>query len=316
MPAAAGNYTVTVTESDATAETVEVLSGATLSIEGNVISGYGAISATLTAGGAVTNTGTIALTEEPGSEGGSANLVDTSGTITNAGTITTTLAPADPARPGSSTRVWTTRAPCRWPRPPRFTNQGTAITDETGGSITTAPGTVLSLGQSGVPVGPDVTLAGGSVSNQGTMVQFGGSLTHASGTATGNPIQLNGVALNPSLDGGTGSGSASFEVFGTANTLTGNVAPTDTVSVDGYTLPGYSNVTGTLTASGPVTNAGTIILTEGVGYAGGIIGAGATFVDTTGTVTNTGTISAVPAAGDDGWGRTSTPPSTTRARST
>ena len=300
----AGNYTVTVTETNATAETVEVLSGATLVIEGNVIPGYGALSATLTASGAVTNTGTIELTEEPGSEGGSANLVDTGGTITNAGTISTTLAPADTGSARVINAAFDNEGTLSVAAPTTFTNQGTAITDEAGGSITTAPGAVLSLGQSGAPAGPDVILAGGSVSNQGTIVQFGGALTHASGTATGNPIQLNNVALNPSLGGGTGTGSASFEAFGTANTLTGNVAATDTVSVDGYTQPGYANVTGTLTASGPVTNAGTIILTEGVGYDGGILGAGATFVDTTGTVTNTGTISAVPAAGDDGWGRT------------
>ena len=135
------------------------------------------------------------------------------------------------------------------------------------------------------------------------MVQYGGTFTQSGGSTSGNPVQLDNVALDPSLDGGTGVGSGSFALFGGSNTLTGNVPATDTLSVDGYTLPGYSNVTGVLTASGSLTNAGTIILTEAVGAPGGILGAGASLDDSSGTITNTGTISSVAAVGDDGWGR-------------
>ena len=299
----AGNYTVTVTGPNDEAATVEVLAGATLLVEGSVIPGYSEVSATLTASGTITNTGTIQLTEQAGNEGGSANLVDPSGTITNAGTISTTSAPADNGAARVINAALDNQGTLSVAAPTTFTDQAAAVTNENGASITTALGAVLSFGQSGAP-GPNVTLAGGSVSNVGTIVQWGGAFAHTSGTATGNPLQLNGVALDPSLGGGTGTGSAAFQLFGPGNTLTGNVAANDTVSVDGFTIPGYSNVTGQLTASGPVTNAGAIILTEGVGTNGGIDGAGASFVDTAGTVTNTGTISTVPAPSDDGWGRT------------
>ncbi len=303
----AGTYTVTITTNNAVASTLEILSGASLKIEGNVIPGYASVNATLTATGTIANAGNIVMTEKAGSEGGSANLVDTTSAVENFGSLSTTMAPADTGSNRNIDASLVNYANFTVAAPTDFTLAGGAVSNASGATMTTTSGVTMTVGQSGT-TGPNFTLAGGSIVNQGNFLQYGGSFTHAAGNATGNPLDLDGVTLDASLGAGTGSGSANFAVFDNS-TLTGNVAATDSISVDGYTRPNFSNNTANLTATGNITNAGTITLTESPGaIPGAVAGAGANLVDTTGTITNTGTIEAIPSSSTDTWGRGITAP--------
>jgi hypothetical protein len=173
----------------------------------------------LTGGGTLLNSGT--LSSETGTGGGR----ELNGTLTNQGTMTInrTLALA-----------------------------GAGATFSNGGPLTITAGQTLDVSPTGNTHVVNLN-SGGTINNSGDFVQTGGVFNHNAGTATGTPLQLKGVALDPSAT----TGSVSFRAL-LASTLAGDVAPGDTITVTTDAL----NVPPTLTAPASVTNAGNIVLTS------------------------------------------------------
>jgi hypothetical protein len=123
------------------------------------------------------------------------------------------------------------------------------------------------------------TQSGGTIDDEGNFRLLGGGFVAAAGTDTGNPIALEGsVTINPS-----GSGSGVFDLNGSEEILTGDVAP-------GYTLyqagvPNLSN--GRLIVEQPYTNHGTIVIGSTNGTHGGLEAKNTTFTNDA-TIISTG----------------------------
>jgi hypothetical protein len=121
------------------------------------------------------------------------------------------------------------------------------------GTIDIASGALLLLG-----AGSTFTQTGGSILNSGRFLKSAGPFRFEGGTATGNEIELEGVAISPS------GGSASLLVLRGGNFL-------DDVTVGSgitLTIRGTDDFSATLTTASGQTNAGTIRLeTTGAGSA-------------------------------------------------
>ncbi|MGH2873895.1 MAG: beta strand repeat-containing protein [Solirubrobacteraceae bacterium] len=284
LPTLSSAYTVQIIQRQPSVNSLEIQAGATLEIAGGP--GSGDDDGVITTADGVENAGTIQLTNT--AQNFSARIIETGGTFTNTGTID---ALAGAGGSGSAREIQG-----------NFVNDGTVDVqqslnlDGTSPVIHNAAGATITI-ESGQTLTVSGTatfdLDGGTLANSGTYTQTGGVFNHNGGNATGSPLQLEDVALDPSLDNGAGSGSASFFIYDNANTLTGDVASSDTLQVASVAKSG--NNAGVLTANTSLTNAGTIQLTE-TGAA-----ADAQLDAASGTITNTGTISALP--GNDGGAR-------------
>lgn len=137
------------------------------------------------------------------------------------------------------------------------------------GTINIAAGQSLVLETS--TSGSLFTQSGGTINDEGNFRLLGGGFVAATGTDTGKPITLEGsVTINPS-----GSGSGVFELNGSEEVLTGDVA-------SGYTLyqagvPNLSN--GRLIVEQPYTNHGTILIGSTNGTHGGLEAKSTTFTN-------------------------------------
>ena len=231
----------------------------------------GAGTSSLTVSGTITNDGTII--SDPGtSSQGSRSIY---GNLTNAagGTIDVNY-PLSVDSYGCSSS----------PQPTSF---------DTSGTIDVAAGQTLYVDDSNCgPIGT-FDIAGGTITNNGTIDDHSGpgngtssveDLNVTAGTLTGSPVIAFDVAVDFS-----GSGSGTYELAGGNNTLSGDVGA-------GYTLVVYTggfNQGGWVTASSDVTNHGTIELTNN--STSGYRTSG--FTMSSGTLTNDGTIISEPGPG-------------------
>jgi hypothetical protein len=232
--------------------------------------------ATLTAASSFSNAGTITLQTLNGTW--SSNLAVTSGTLTNTGTISTS-----PGSGGSRTVS------------ANLANSGT-VTINTDTTFSQASGVYTNTGTFAIAAGKALTISGQNQAfnqNAGTLTSTGAFDLHGSvqsatfnfngGTATDNPLLLANAALNI----GPGAiAAASFKMRGNS-TLSGDVAAGTTIVVEGLDGPQHA----TLTAASSFSNAGTITLQTLNGTWSSNLAV------TSGTLTNTGTISTSPGSG-------------------
>jgi alpha-tubulin suppressor-like RCC1 family protein len=248
--------------------------GESLSIEGSCAVG----GAKVTAAASFTNGGSIALTSGAGGGCGySSTLAVSSGTLTNTGTVT-----AEPDTYNGPRNITG-----------NFTNTGTVNMAE-GVSLTVSGGAVLNTGMVNVSERVSLTVAGGAVLTNGSggtiasagsggvHVVAGGTFTEGGGTTSGTyPVVVEGGALVYS-----GSGKSQIVARGEQSTLSGNLAAGQSLSIEGSCAVGSAKVT----AAASFTNGGSIALTSG----GGGCGYSSTLAVSSGTLTNTGTITAEP----------------------
>jgi hypothetical protein len=218
----------------------DIASAQTVWVQGSNANG----AATLTTAGGFTNSGTLVLGSLDSWQWG-VYLVVPSGTLVNA--------------PGGSINVL--QGSGAWSRiEGNFTNQG---------SVAVQAGIALGLTSTG-GVTPTVTLAGGSVSANGTFFLMDGGLCQVTGGTVAGALLQHGGAF--AFDGGSitgtatltnaalaigpaSTGAASFVVAGNS-TLSGTIAASQSVWVQGSNAYGSA----TLTAAGGFTNAGTLTL--------------------------------------------------------
>ncbi|HTU78992.1 MAG TPA: IPT/TIG domain-containing protein [Solirubrobacteraceae bacterium] len=223
-----------------------------------------------------TNGGTITLTDGPGQNGESVTLT-VSGTLTNTGTITTEAA-------AGGTRILQGD----------FVNKGTTDidgpTDFDGADGSWANEGALNVGegfQLVVSNESSVTNASGNIAGAASgdvYLEPKTSFTQGGGTTSGTlPVIIDSGALRY-----TGAGASTIAQRNTEGTLAGNLASGQTLLIENN-----SNQNATVTASASFTNAGKITLTDGPGQNGESV----TLDLTAGTLTNTGTITTVEAAG-------------------
>ncbi|HEY4377083.1 MAG TPA: hypothetical protein VGM93_07980, partial [Acidimicrobiales bacterium] len=168
-------------------------------------------------------------------------------------------------------------------------SDGTVAVDETlsysSGSTFTNRGTVTLTQPFNVTGSATFLNDSGNVGATGSgvlRVTAGGTMTQRAGTTSGAPVLVQNASL-----GFTGNGSSSFEAQDNVS-LSGNMATGQVLTVEGVGCSFAS----TVTAAGSFTNAGAIHLSST-----GCAGTGATLSVPTGTLTNSGTVSADAANG-------------------
>ena len=174
----------------------------------------------------------------------------------------------------------------------KFDDPGAVFVNSTGGTIDIQSGQLLTIESSDGSSTHAFIQAGGSVAAPGSVSAPGfrmnkGTFNFGGGSTTGDPLQLASVALNPSINAGTGS----VEFVGGGNTLAGDVTANKTVIIRGGGA-GCTYGDTTVTSSTSRTNSGTIKFTSDNNC-----DANLTF--TTGTLTNAaaGTIHVVNTGG-------------------
>jgi Putative metal-binding motif/RTX calcium-binding nonapeptide repeat (4 copies)/Thrombospondin type 3 repeat len=264
--------------------TGDVAAGETLRVSGYTKSGNN--TGVPTASAARTNAGVIELTSTQGPFAGQpeARLVVDGGVLSNTGTIHSI--PGEGATAGGPRTITASidnQGALTIDANTTLHKTGTATANGPGATVSIAAGKTLTLGD-GVDTNHAFFFNGGTITATGTFFQNGGSFDHFGGTATGNPLVLQNVALNPSRDN---PGSASFFVQDNLNTLTGDVAAGENITIAGVDKSG--NTTGVLASSAARTNAGTIELTST-----GAAAHGSELEFSSGTLTNTGTLRTLP----------------------
>jgi fibronectin-binding autotransporter adhesin len=216
------------------------------------------------------NGGTVTLTDAPGSNGQSVTLTS-SGTLTNTGTLTTEhdqggtrFLKGDVVNKGTIDIDDQTD----------FNGTEGVLTNE--GPLNLGEGDQLAVSGEGSVING----AGGQINATGTANVFmegKTSFTEGAGTTSGTlPVIVESGALHY-----TGTGSSTIAQRNTGNTLSGNLASDQTLSIQNNT-----NQTAASTAGASFTNAGKIILTDATGTNGQNV----TLAISSGTLTNTGTI--------------------------
>ncbi len=256
---------------------------------------------TLTTSTAITNDGTIELTnDDPAGtqSSGTTTLDATAGAITNHGTIASesgTAGLGGRAIDGAITNasdgtVAVNQSLC--------VDCNSTATFTTGGAINVAPGERLRVDDTGSPGTFDVT--GGAIADQGSIDDHtsdpanqgngqGGTATlHVSGgTISGHAIAAYNAAVSLA-----GTGDETLHLWGSGNTLSSDVPASYALVLDSATACCFVANT-TLTTSSDVANHGTITLTND--DPGGTSNSGTTALNaTSGTITNDGTILSSP----------------------
>jgi hypothetical protein len=245
------------------------LSGNTSTGQSLTLQGTNSENVTVTAATGFTNGGTITLTQIE-NDGNNAQLSITAGTLTNTGTIATE------AGSGSGTRTLrgnlTNKGTVAIATTTAFSGASAALTNE--GTLTVAEGKTLALSsKSSFTNG-----TGGKIAATGSgqvLLEPESSFNEGAGTTSGSqPVVVNGGALSY-----TGTGASTIVVRG-SSTLSGS-----TSSGQSLTLQGTNSENVTVTAATGFTNGGTITLTQIENE-----GNNALLTISSGTLTNTGTI--------------------------
>ncbi len=251
------------------------LSGSTSTGQSLTVQGTNSENATTTAAAGFTNGGTITLTQIE-NEGNNAQLSITAGTLTNTGTIATE------AGSGSGTRTLrgnlTNKSTLALGTTTAFNGTSAVFVNE--GAVNIATGATLSL-----PGGQTFSNeAGGTIAGTGTgrLDQVGGTFNQGAGKTTGTePLILEADALHY-----TGTGAGTIVLRG-ASTLSGS-----TSSGQSLTVQGTNSANASATAATGFINGGTITLTQIENE-----GNNALLTITSGTLTNTGTITSEAGGG-------------------
>jgi hypothetical protein len=246
------------------------------SLSGNISSGQSLVlestngeNVTASAAASYTNAGSITLTSAETS-GNHAYLETSSGTLTNSGTITT-----EPTNDGAREILGnlTNTGTLAINQSTAFNGAKAALTNE--GAINLATGAQLAVSNEG-----SVTNGTGGkiVAGEGAAVDLesGTSFTEGAGTTSGTkPVILRDAALAY-----TGSGSSVIALHGESSPLSGSLAAGQKLTIEST-----NGEHAKATAGASFTNAGTIVLTKTETSANN-----ASLVVSTGTLTNTGTI--------------------------
>ena len=222
--------------------TGDIASGQTVNLKQSALE-----AGTLTATDSFANHGTIS------GESHAELIVPAGDTLTNNATIT---------MPAAVNTVFTISGSVTNSSTGTISAQGTSgsslIFDGTGATLTNQGTIDVAVNDSILFEGNSETVdnSAGTIDNLGTYELTGGTgqaFTQGAGTTTGNPIEFangNGVALTFN-----GTGASSFDVLGNAsgNTITGDIASGQTVTLQQIALE-----SGTLTATASFTNKGTI----------------------------------------------------------
>jgi hypothetical protein len=273
----AGTYTVTMTQTSGTGTvTVKSLTvGGSLGTQTLAVGSSGSLNAVLstTAGLSVASTGVVTLTN---GEGAATNVTVVS-SISNAGTIA-----SEQASGGSRTLQGniTNTGKLAINTNTSFNGASAVLTNE--GALNVAEGKQLNVsGESSVINGASGSVAGGSTGN--VLVEPKSAFTEGAGTTSGTlPVVVRDGALTY-----TGSGSSLIALRGEGSTLGGNLSTGQSLLIEST---GTENAK--TTASTGFTNSGSITLTNGDGS-----GNNATFVLSSGTLANKGTITTEQANG-------------------
>ncbi len=252
-----------------TALTGNVSVGQTLVIEST--SGE---NATATAPGSFTNAGLITMTNGD-TAGNNATLILSSGTLTNSGTLTA-VDPIGGTRTiqGNLTNTGTLAIETNT----TYNGSGTVLTNE--GTVNIAESKQLLVSNTA----SFTNAVGGKIVAVGTgdLFQSGGTFTEGAGTTSGTqPVFVDDGTLSY-----TGAGSSLIKLRGNT-ALTGNVSVGQTLVIEST-----SGENATATAPGSFTNAGLITMTNG-----DTAGNNATLILSSGTLTNSGTLTTEVAHG-------------------
>jgi Bacterial Ig-like domain (group 3)/PKD domain len=230
-----------------------------------------------TASASFTNAGTITLTKSEVNNN-NARLEISSGTLTNTGTITSEAAE------GANHRFiegnLTNKGMLQFDSSTEFGGANTALVNE--GTLEVTAGTQLTVtNDSSVTNGTGGALLAGA--GAAVRVEPGGAFTEGAGTTSGSePVILRDAALHY-----TGSGASKITQHGESNTLSGNLASGQSLSIQST-----NSEHTTTTAPASFTNAGTITLTKSETNNND-----ARLEISAGTLTNSGTITSEAAEG-------------------
>ena len=231
-----------------------------------------------TASASFTNAGTITLTKSEANDNNSRLAITSGNTLTSSGTITSEAAENTGHRflEGSITNTGTLAIDSDT----EYNTSKATLTNE--GTIDLAEGTTLDVSNDGtVTNGTGGKIAAGLTGN--VVVEPGGAFTEVAGTTSGaKPVILRDAALVY-----TGSGESKITQHGEGNTLSGNLAAGQSLVLE--STNGENEKT---TASESFTNAGTITLTKSQTNNNN-----ARLAISSGTLTNTGTITSEAAEG-------------------
>jgi hypothetical protein len=279
-PVIADNAALAYTGSGASAIAVQGESG---TLSGNLSSGQSlSIESTVfahakeTAATSFSNAGSITLTNGD-SSANNATLAITSGTLSNSGTITT-----QPASGGQRVLLGnlTNTGTLQINANTTYNGKSALLSNE--GALNLAEGKALTVSEKGSVVNG----TGGKIAATGSgVVQMepGTSFTEAAGTTSGStPVIVRDAALAY-----TGSGASAIAVQGESGTLSGNLSSGQSLTIES-TVFEHAKVT----VGASFTNAGTITLTNGDSASNN-----ATLLISTGTLSNSGTITSEAAHG-------------------
>jgi fibronectin-binding autotransporter adhesin len=246
-------------------------SGQSLSIESTVFE-----HAKETAAAGFTNAGSITLTNGD-SSANNATLVISSGTLGNSGTITTQPASGGQrVLQGNLTNTGTLQVNANT----TYNGKGALLNNE--GAINLAEAKALTVSEKGSLIngvgGKIVATGSGTV-----LMESATSFAEGAGTTSGSkPVIVRDAALSY-----TGGGSSAIAIRGESGTLSGNVSSGQSLSIES-TVVEHAKVT----VGAGFTNAGSITLTNGDGASNN-----ATLLISSGTLSNSGTITTLPANG-------------------
>ncbi len=289
-----GTYTVTITGESASANTLTVTGGPTVSIQAtDFCGGSNNASLTLSNGGTIDSLSQLTLTHTGACGGGTPSLVVSGGTLSSSGTITMDPGTSDNNRylQGSVTNTGTLAINAK-------TVINAAGTLDNEGSLTVASGESL-----GVSSGAGATVkndTGGSISNGGSTgyVYLDNGNTFVQGAGTTNPSGVNptspAVYVHNSNLQYTGGGQSSIVLRGSEG-LSGDVGAKQALTIQATDFcSGAENAT--VTAASSFTSSGQIMLT----HAGGCGGGTPTLAMTGGgTLSSSGTITMDPGTSDN-----------------
>ncbi|MHB8233936.1 MAG: beta strand repeat-containing protein, partial [Solirubrobacteraceae bacterium] len=273
--AEAGTYTVEMTQTSTTVTVAALTIGAGSGTQTLAVGSSGSLNAVLTTSAGISNGAHGAITMTNGDT--AANSVTLVGPITNAGLITT-----EPAHGGSRTLQSNLTNTGTLQLNANTTYNGTSDTLTNEGQLNLAEAKQLTVSNKGAVAngtgGKIAPAAGGDV-----LMEPGTSFTEGAGTTSGaKPVIVRDAALTYS-----GSGASAISTRGESATVSGNVSSGQSLAIEST---GGENAK--TTASASFTNAGSITLTNADASANS-----ATLVVSSGTLTNSGTLTTEPAAG-------------------
>src|SRR5207237_2789143 len=135
-----------------------------------------------------------------------------------------------------------------------------------------------------------VVLSGSSIAVSGNFSQTSGTFNFTGGSSTLPPLKLRNVALTI---GAASTGAANFTLLDNGNTLSGNIAAAQSLTVQGDSTIGGA----TVTASSDFRSAGTITLTSVGNGQPASLNITIPPTNVAGTLTNSGTVNVLPGTG-------------------